>query len=180
MGLPPTPLLFGLRGHEGLAAHARLEVGFLTMAKAKSGSSAVSDYLKQLPSERREEVERVRNLVRENLPMGYEETVTGGMIVYQVPWEVYSDTYNGHPLWYAAIGVNKSNLSLHLMTVYGDAGLAQQLKDGFKAAGKKLDIGKACIRFQSADDLATDVVGKIVASVPMEKFVAVAKAARQR
>ena len=90
------------------------------------------------------------------------------------------DTYNGHPLWYAALGSGKSYLSLHLMTVYAHEPLAERLRAGFKAAGKKLDMGKACIHFQTADDLALDTIGTIVASVPLEKYVAIAQAAWRR
>jgi hypothetical protein len=52
------------------------------------------------------------------------------------------------------------------------------LTQGFAAAGKKLDMGKSCIRFQSADDLALDVIGKVVASVAMPEWIALAKAAQ--
>lgn len=102
------------------------------------------------------------------------------MIVYQVPWERCRDTYNGKPLWYAALAAPKSYLTLHLMPVYGSRRLADDLAEGFKAAGKKLDIGKACIRFQRADDLALDAIGRIVSSLPLEKWIAVAQAARRR
>lgn len=92
----------------------------------------------------------------------------------------YRDTYNGHPLWYVALASEKSYLSLHLMPVYGDSALAARLADGFKAAGKKLDMGKACIRFQTASDLALDTVGEIVASIPMDRWIKFAQAARRR
>lgn len=67
-----------------------------------------------------------------------------------------------------------------LRPVYGSATLAQKLGDGFKAAGKKLDMGKACIRFHTADDLALDTVAEVVASTPLERFVAIAQAACRR
>lgn len=142
--------------------------------------STVTQYLAQLPPQRRKELERVRGVIRKHLPAGYEEAIVKDMIVYQVPLAVYPDTYNGHPLWYAALGSNKASMTLHLMTIYGNQGLAEQLTVGFQAAGKKLDMGKACIRFRSADDLALDVVGAVVASTPLERFVEVAKAARRR
>ncbi|HKY19817.1 MAG TPA: DUF1801 domain-containing protein [Vicinamibacterales bacterium] len=146
----------------------------------KVSSTAISTFLAKLPAERRREVERVREEIRRRLPTGYEETVSKNMLVYQVPLERYSDTYNGHPLWYVALASEKSYLSLHLMSVYGDRGLAQQLADGFRAAGKKLDMGKACIHFKRADDLALDVVGQIVATIPPDRWVQIAQAARRR
>ena len=149
-------------------------------SKAGQSSPAVSDFLAGLPAERRRELERVRNQVLRHLPAGYEEVVSKKMLVYQVPLEQYSDTDNGHSLWYVALASQKSYLSLHLMPVYGDKGLAARLADGFKAAGKKLDMGKACVRFKTADDLALDVVGQIVSAIPLDQWVAIARQARRR
>jgi hypothetical protein len=137
-------------------------------------------WLASLPPDRRSEAKRVRGVVLDHLPAGYEEVVTKGMLVYQVPLARYPDTYNGHPLWYVALASEKSYLSLHLMGVYGSAPLAKRLEAGFRAAGKKLDMGKACVRFRSADDLALDVIGEIVGSVPLDRWVAMAQAARRR
>jgi hypothetical protein len=142
--------------------------------------STPAEFVAQLPAARRREVERVRAVVRKNLPDGYEEAVVKGMLVWQVPLEVYPDTYNGHALWYAALAAQKNYLSLYLMMAYADPRQTRQLKDGFMAAGKKLDMGKSCVHFTSADDLALDVVGDVVASTPMERWIAIAKAARRR
>jgi len=145
-----------------------------------ASSTNVTAFLDTLPAQRRPEFERVRDVVRRHIPAGYEEVVSKNMLVYQVPLERYPDTYNGQPLWYVALASAKSYLSLHLMPVYGDAGLAKQLADGFRAAGKKLDMGKACIRFKSADDLDLDVIGRIVSKIAPERWIEIAKAARGR
>jgi Domain of unknown function (DU1801) len=142
--------------------------------------STVTTFLVQLPSARRKELSRVRAVIRKNLPSGYQEVLRGQMIVYEVPLDKYPDTYNGHPLWFAALAAPKSYLTLHLMPVYGSPELLRQLTDGFMAAGKKLDIGKACIHFQTAEDLALDVIGSIIAKVPLTRWVEIAKAARKR
>jgi hypothetical protein len=147
---------------------------------ARNASSAVAKFLAALPPERREHVARVRDLIRTHLPDGYEEAVGKKMLVYQVPLARYPDTYNGHPLWYVALASEKSYLSLHVMPVYGNAGLARRLADGFRAAGKKLNMGKACVRFKSADDLALDTVAEIVAAVPIDRWIEIARAARRR
>lgn len=125
------------------------------------------------------DLRKVRDVVREHLPAGYQEVVRKNMIVWEVPLERYSGTYNRQPLWYAALAAEKRYLSLHLMPVYGSKVLQEQLAAGFQAAGKKLNMGKACIRFQSAEDLALDVVGQVVGSVPLEEWVAIARTARQ-
>ena len=142
--------------------------------------ATVAAFIANLPRDRRGDVTRVRDLIRANLPPGYEEVVSKNMLVYQVPLAVYDDTYNGQPLWYVALASEKSYLSLHLMSVYGDRARAEQLKAGFRTAGKRLDMGKACIHFQAADDLAQETIASLIASVPMDRWVAIAKAARDR
>ncbi|HEU0301303.1 MAG TPA: DUF1801 domain-containing protein [Longimicrobium sp.] len=143
-----------------------------------SASPAVASFLEELPAERRAELERVRETVRRHLPSGFEEALSKGMIVYQVPLQRYSDTYNGYPLWYAALAAQKNYLTLHLMNAYGPR--AETLREGFRAAGKRLDMGKACIRFQRADDLALDAIAAVVASTPLDEWVGIAQAARRR
>jgi len=146
----------------------------------KTSSATASEFLAALSEDRRAAVDRVRSVIRRHLPRGYEEVVSKNMLVYQVPFERYSDTYNGQPLWYAALASEKSYLSLHLMPIYGDKTLAQRLDDGFRAAGKKLNVGKACIRFAKADDLALDVIGEIVEAIPLDRWVEIARSARRR
>ena len=141
--------------------------------------SSVAGFVASLQGDRRATVEQVLRTIRTHLPDGYEEVVTKGMVVYQVPFARYADTYNGHPLWYVALASEKSYLSLHLMPVYGDKRLAMRLEQGFAAAGKTLRMGKACVHFANADDLALDVIGEIVAAVPVDRWVQVAQAARR-
>lgn len=143
-------------------------------------SSDVARFLARAGRERRSDLERVRGVIRAHLPAGYEEAVSRNALVYQVPLAVYPDTYNKQPLWYVGLTSNTSSLSLHLMSVYGSAALRSRLEAGFEAAGKPLKLGKACLNFSRADDLALDVVGDIIAAIPMEKWVAIAKAARTR
>jgi hypothetical protein len=138
----------------------------------------VDDFLASLAPERRREVDTVRDVILRNLPEGYEEVISSNMLVYQVPFSEYSDTYNGHPLWYAALASQKSGLSLHLMPLYGDATSTKRVEDAFSAAGKRLDMGKACIRFKSADKLALEPIAEVVASIPMKRWIEIAKAAR--
>jgi hypothetical protein len=145
----------------------------------RNDPQSVAEFLGRLPPGRRGEVESVRTLIRRHLPAGYEEAVSKNMLVYQVPLAHHSDTYNGQPLWYVALGSTRSYLSLHLMSIYGDAQQAQRLKDGFRAAGKKLDMGKACVHFQTAADLPLDVIASVVAATPMKRWIAIARSARR-
>jgi hypothetical protein len=140
---------------------------------------SLSAFLARLPAERRREVRRMRTLIRRHLPRGYQEAVSGNTLVYQVPLSRYAGTYNRKPLWYVALSSEKSYLSLHLMSIYGDAAQARRLKAGFRAAGKRLDMGKACIHFKSADDLPETVIGAVVASMPVDRWITVARSARK-
>ena len=136
-----------------------------------SKATTVPDYLAELPEERRRTISAVRAVVRKNLPKGYQESIGYGMICYTVPLSTCPDTYNGQPLCYAALAAQKNYCALYLMNVYGDAPTAKAFRDGFKKAGKKLDMGKSCVRFKTADDLPLDVIGRTIAATPMKAFI---------
>ena len=116
---------------------------------ARSKATTVQEYLDELADDRRETVEAVRDVVTANLPDGYEETVQFGMISYVVPLERYPKTYNRQALQYAALASQKNYVSLYLMNVYGDQETERWFLDRYKASGKRLDMGKSCVRFKS-------------------------------
>ena len=134
--------------------------------------STVAEYLRAVPAEQRGVLTKLRRFIRTHLPRGYEESTNWGAITYQVPLKRCPDTYNGQPLCYVAIAGQKNHLSLYLMAAYGSPAKQKQLKDGFVRAGKKLDMGKSCIRFRTLDDLSLDTVGGIIASTPVDAYVA--------
>jgi hypothetical protein len=103
-----------------------------------------------------------------------------GYIGWSVPLSVYADTYNGQPLCYAALASQKNHMALYLMCAYADGPVKKRLVAGFKAAGKKLDMGKSCLRFKRLEDLPLDVIAETAAAVPMKKYIEIAKAARAK
>lgn len=113
----------------------------------------------------------MRKLILDNLPKGYQEIMDFGMICYVVPFKHFPDTYNGHPLIYCALAAQKHYASLYCMTVYGKSRSEAALKAAFKKAGKKLDMGKCCIRFQTPGDLPLPVVQKLIAAMPLKKYI---------
>lgn len=135
-------------------------------------ASTPAQYLAQQPADRRASLERVRDVILTHLPPGYEEAMALGLIVYQIPLSRYPKTYNGQPLWLAALGAQKNYLVLYLMAAYGDGGKEGRLRKAFAAAGKKLDMGKSCIRFQTADDLVLEPIGQIIAETTVERYLA--------
>ena len=138
------------------------------------------EYVAALPAERAGHIAQLRELILRHLPEGYAETMDFGMIAYVIPLETYPDTYNGHPLMYAALASQKRHISLYLMNVYGDEESQRWFADGFAAAGKKLDMGKACVRFRKPDDLPLDVIAEAIARTPAAEYVAAYEASRAR
>lgn len=145
----------------------------------KSSAPTVQMYLDELPEDRRVIVEAVREMVLHNLPEGYRESMRWGMICYEIPLERYPKTYNGQPLAYIALASQKNNCALYL-SVYQDPEQEARLREGFRKAGKKLDMGKACLRFKKLDDLPMNVLAEVVASTPPDAFIARHEAARAR
>lgn len=144
---------------------------------ASSKAATVQAYLDELPEDRRAVVSAVRDMVVRHLPEGYEESMSYGMIGYGIPLARYPRTYNGQPLAYAAIAAQKNYYSLYLMCAYtGEK--EQGVRDAFAAAGKKLDMGKSCIRFKKLEDLPLEALGRIVAGTPPDAYIAQYEAAR--
>lgn len=146
----------------------------------KSKVTNVGEYLDSLPEERRAVVAKVRDVILKNLPPGYAETMNWGMISYEIPLERYPDTYNGQPLAYAGLAAQKNYFALYLLGANQDPAQEALLRQGFADAGKKLDMGKSCLRFQKLEDLPLDVVGRVIASTSPEEFIERHEAARAR
>jgi hypothetical protein len=137
-------------------------------------------YLASLPPDRRKVVKAVRALVKKRLPKGYVETMTWGMLSYEVPLRRYPDTYNGQPLMYLALAAQKNNFALYITSPAQDDRLMAKLAAAYESAGRKLDMGKGCLRFKTLEELPLDVIGEIVASTPVERSIELAEAARTR
>lgn len=135
----------------------------------KSNASTVAQYLAELPGEQRAEVEAVRDVILANLPDGYVEAMGWGLITYEVPLEVSGPTYNKKPLLYVALSAQKRYYSVYLTTVMEE--FEEPFRARWAATGKKLDMGKACVRFKRASDLALDVIGAQVASLSVPEFL---------
>ena len=144
-----------------------------------SRAATVDEYLNQLPLERRKVVAAVRKIVLDHLPAGFEEAMNWGMISYQVPLSLHPRTYNGQPLMYAALAAQKNYFVLHLMGVYGNKSQLQHLIEAYKQMGKKMDMGKGCLRFKTLDDLPLEPVGRIIAATTPAQLVAMCESNRR-
>ncbi|MGH7663594.1 MAG: DUF1801 domain-containing protein [Gemmatimonadaceae bacterium] len=145
-----------------------------------SKAATVAEYLGELGEDRRTVVSAVRDVVLRNLPAGYRESMNWGMITYEIPLERYPATYNGQPLCFASLAAQKNHYALYLMGAYSGSGDEGWLRDEFRKAGKKLDMGKSCMRFRKLDDLPLAVIGRLIASAPPEKLIEQYEASRRR
>jgi hypothetical protein len=147
---------------------------------ASSSAATVEEYLEELPPERREVMSAVRDVVLRNLPEGYREGMGFGMIGWVIPLERYPDTYNKQPLTYAGLAAQKNHYALYLTCVYQDPETEARFREEFAKAGKKLDMGKSCVRFRKLEDLPLDVVGRTIAGTPPEELIRQYEASRGR
>jgi hypothetical protein len=143
-----------------------------TSSRSKAARpSTVEEYLAGLSPEKRAVVVAARKLVHANIPKGYAEFMSWRVINWGIPLSQFANTYNGHPLCYIALGAQKNYASLYLMGCSGDAKQTDYLKDEFKKAGKKFDMGKSCLHFKTLDDLELKSVGKVIGMVTPEQFL---------
>ncbi len=140
----------------------------------QSKAKTVDQYLGELPDDRREALQAVRAVVLKNLPKGYEEGMQYGMIGYFVPHSVYPPGYHcdpKQPLPFAGLASQKHHMSIYLMCIYGDQQHAAWFRKAWVASGKKLDMGKSCVRFKKLDDVPLKVIGEAIRRVPAKKFI---------
>jgi hypothetical protein len=138
----------------------------------QSDAATVTEYLASLPEDRRKALTAVRKVIRSRLPKGIVESMNWGMITYEVPMATYPDTYNGQPLAYAGLASQKNHMSVYLMGIYGSDTLRTRFEDAYRATGKRMDIGKSCVRFRTLDDLPLDVIGDAIGAMSLEQFLA--------
>lgn len=145
----------------------------------QSDAASVEDYLADLPADRLDAIEEVRDVILANLPDGYEECLQYGMIGYVVPLETYGDTYNGQPLGYMALASQKNHMALYMSGIYMDDALRDKFETDYKATGKRWDVGKSCVRFKKLDDLPLDVIAEAVAAIPVPRLLELHESARR-
>jgi hypothetical protein len=140
----------------------------------RSEAKSVSKYLSELPADRRAALEAVRQVILENLDKDYEEGMQCGMLAYYVPHRVFPAGYHcdpRQPLTFAGLASQKNHMAVYLMCVYGNAEHLAWFRKAWAASGKKLDMGKSCVRFKKLEDVALDVIGEAIRRVPARAYV---------
>ena len=145
-----------------------------------SKATRVEDFLAELPAERRAVVSSVRDLINTHLPKGYEETMAYGMIGWVIPLSRYPQTYNKQPLMYVSLAAQKNNYALYLMCDTMNTGEDGKLRAAYASAGRKIDMGKSCLRFRRREDLFDEAIADLIAATPVEETIRRYEASRKR
>ncbi len=141
----------------------------------KYKASTVEEYLEQIPENRKEAMHKLRNVIRTNLPDGFEEGITYGMIGYYVPHSIYPNGYHCTPelpLPFMNIASQKNSVNIYHSGIYPD----KELYDWFvseypKYCKRKLDMGKCCIRFKKLDDIPYKLIGELCEKLSVEQWI---------
>ena len=124
--------------------------------------NTVEEYIAALPDDRKSAIEKLRNVILKNLPEGYEEQLSYGMIGYVVPLSRYPKGYHakeGEPLPFLSLASQKNHIALYHMGLYGKPELEEWfVKVYAERVPTKLDMGKSCIRFKNPDHIPYDLV----------------------
>jgi len=140
----------------------------------KIAATSVQDYLSKLPEDRRAAIQIVRETILANLDKDYEEGLQYGMIGYYVPHRIFPAGYHcdpKQPLPFAGLASQKNYMSVYLMCIYGNTENGRWFQQAWAKSGKKIDMGKSCIRFTRVEDLALDVIGEAIRRVPARKYI---------
>ena len=140
----------------------------------QSKATTVEQYLAELPEDRRAAIAAVRKVILKNLAKGFEEGMQYGMIGYFVPHRLYPAGYHcdpKQPLPFACLASHKNYMSFYAMSLYGSEPELKKFEAEWAKTGKKLDMGKSCIRFKKLDDLALDVIGAAIRRVTVKSYI---------
>ena len=141
----------------------------------QSKATTVEQYLAELPEDRKEAILKLRNAIKENLPQGFEEVISYGMLGYAVPHSIYPSGYNCNPklpLPFINLASQKNFIALYHMGIYANKNLESWFVSEYpKHVKTKLDMGKSCIRFKKMDDIPFDFIGELAAKVSVEDWI---------
>lgn len=142
----------------------------------QSKASSPEEYLETLPEERKKAIAELRKVIKKNLPKGFEEVMSYGMIGYVVPHSVYPPGYHCDttlPLPFMNIASQKNFIALYHMGLYADAKFLDWFKKEFAKQNKtKLDMGKSCLRFKKPEYIPYTLIGQLASKMTPQKWIA--------
>ena len=141
----------------------------------QSTATTAEQYFAELPEDRISAMSELRNVVMENLPKGFEETMSYGMITYVVPHSIYPNGYHCNPkqaLPFISIASQKNFIALHHMGIYADENLLEWFESEFpKHTSTKLDMGKGCIRFKKVNEIPFKLIGELASKITVQDWI---------
>ncbi len=139
-------------------------------------ATSPEDYINQIPEERKVPIQKLREIILNNLPKGFEETMNYGMIGYVVPHSIYPDGYHydsKQPLPFINIASQKNFVAVYHMGVYANPELLKWFTTEYpKHCKRKLDMGKSCIRFKKMDDIPYELIGELASKMTVKEWIA--------
>jgi hypothetical protein len=138
-------------------------------------ANSPDEYVEQIPFDRKPAMNRLRQTILENLPKGFDETMSYGMIGYVVPHSIYPSGYHCDPklpLPFIAIASQKNFVAFYHMAIYADKSLHNWFVAEYSIQSKsKLDMGKSCIRFKKPENIPFELIGQLVQKISVEKWI---------
>ena len=143
----------------------------------QSKAKTPDEYILELPEDRKIAITKLREVISTNLPSGFKEEMSYGMIGYVVPHSLYPDGYHCDPklpLPFACIASQKNFIAFYHMGVYADKKLLDWfIKEYPKHSKQKLDMGKSCIRFKKLDQIPYDLIGELIGKIKVKDWIKV-------
>lgn len=142
----------------------------------QSKASTPDAYVDELPEDRQEAINKLRKIIKKNLPKGFKEEMNYGMIGYVVPHKIYPDGYHCDPklpLPFMSVASQKNFIAVYHMGLYADEKLMKWFTDAYaKAIPGKLDMGKSCMRFKKPEQIPFELIGELAAKMSPEDWIA--------
>jgi uncharacterized protein YdhG (YjbR/CyaY superfamily) len=142
----------------------------------QSKAATPEEYIDSLPTERKEAMQQLRKVIRKNLPKGFTEGMSYGMIGYVVPHTRYPAGYHCNPkqpLPFMNLASQKNYIALYHMGLYADKKLLKWFVDEYSKQNKaKLDMGKSCIRFKKPEQIPFKLIGELAAKITPQEWIA--------
>lgn len=143
-----------------------------------SAAPTVAQYLAELPPDRRSVIAAVRDRINRVIHPEFAEIMAFGMIGWVVPLSRYPKTYNRQPLAYVSLAAQKKHSSLYLMSAYADSADERAITAAYAAAGRKLDMGKCCLRFTDPAQVLWEVIEPCIGRHSVDDWITVYERAR--
>ena len=141
-----------------------------------SKSNTVAEYVKELPADRQAAIEKLRSVIKKNLPKGYKEEMNYGMIGYVIPHSLYPAGYHckpTDPLPFMNVASQKNFIAVYHMGLYADPILMKWFMTEYpKHSTQKLDMGKSCIRFKKPDQIPFKLIGELTSKMNPAQWIA--------